>query len=326
MARVHTIVKQILGSGLTIYDSLSNTPSLIFPTDELEFILNSTLKGLLLNQPIRTRSKVLKSAVCMALGYPVPTRFRKTKPQFLGQNFDTYVQKANNLQIWNEQVSSSRRYVIIRVNDEEVVTKVKVVTGNVIAAYDTTGTLTHKYQAKSKLPVTVSTLLVSSDTEPVRTDYSHSLAPSFLLINLLFAKLRQLEGKVIRNPGITQERNRGGVLHETIATLLGLSNSTDNGQFPDIIEQLLEIKLQTSSTIDLGLVCPNSIEPILGIPMFRHCDVRYAVVYGVLVESGIRLEHVVLTTGESFFNFFQMFGGLIKSSKLQIPLPSHFFD
>ena len=60
--------------------------------------------------------------------------------------------------------------------------------------------------------------------------------------------------------------------------------------------------------------------------MFRHCDVRYAVVYGMLVNSGVRLEHVVLTTGESFFSFFQMFGGLTKNSKYQIPLPSHFFD
>ena len=118
MASVPLIVKQISVSGLTIYDPLLHAPSLFVPTEQLEVILNSSLKGLLLNQPIRTRSKVLKTAVCTALGYPVPTSFRKTQPRFPGQNFDTYVQKANNLQIWNEEVSSSRRYVIIRVNNE----------------------------------------------------------------------------------------------------------------------------------------------------------------------------------------------------------------
>ena len=94
--------------------------------------------------------------VFLMLGYPVPKTFKKVQPRFPGQNFDTYVQKSNNLQIWNEEVSASRRYVIIRVNDMDIVTKVRVVTGDVIAAFDTTGTLTHKYQAKARKPPTQS--------------------------------------------------------------------------------------------------------------------------------------------------------------------------
>ena len=41
---------------------------------------------------------------------------------------------------------------------------------------------------------------------------------------------------------------------------LGYSRYEDKGQFPDIRHQLLEVKLQTSPTIDLGLVLPSSTE------------------------------------------------------------------
>jgi len=137
-----SIVRAIAASGLSIYDPLTSRPNLYLKTRHLERILNDALVGLDLDYPIRTRSKVLKQAVCQALGYPVPKSFRKTKPRFPGQNFDTYVQKANNLQVWNEEVSASRRYVLIRVDARHVVTKVRVVTGRVIAKYDATGTLT----------------------------------------------------------------------------------------------------------------------------------------------------------------------------------------
>ncbi len=133
------VVKAISSSGLTIYDSLETRPGLYIETPALERILNRALVGLDLNYPIRTRSKVLKTNVCRALGYPVPKTFRRIQPRFPAQNFDTYVQKSNNLQIWNEEVASSRRYVLIRVDDDQVVTRVKVVTGDVIAKLDPTG-------------------------------------------------------------------------------------------------------------------------------------------------------------------------------------------
>jgi hypothetical protein len=285
--------------------------------------------GLVLNQPLRTRSKVLKSKVCSVLGYPIPASFKKTQPRFPGQNFDTYVQKANNLQIWNEEVSSSRRYVLIRVDEKDVVTKVRVVTGEVIAALDTTGTLTHKYQAKAKTAPTVSRLVSASDTMNTKEKLITAQPPEwpgFLPIADLYSKLVALARTTIINPGITQERNRGGSLHEAVCKILGRLGWEDNGQFPDVKDQLLEVKLQTAPTIDLGLVCPDSTEPIDDLPSFRHCDVRYAVFYGSLVESGVQLNHLVLSTGADFFSYFTQFGGLVQNKKYQIPLPSTFFS
>src|SRR5437868_5384972 len=123
------LVSAIRASGLTIYDSLQSRLDLFLNDEDLERILNKALYGLVLNQPLRTRSKVLKSKVCEVLGYPSPSSFKRTRPRFPGQNFDTYVQKSNNLQIWNEEVSPSRRDVLIRVDENDKVCKVRVVTG-----------------------------------------------------------------------------------------------------------------------------------------------------------------------------------------------------
>jgi len=143
-------VDAIRRSGLTIYDAVEiGDPDLWIPTPELEELLHVALRGIsLAGLPLRTRSKVVKEHVCQALGYPVPPSFKKSQPRFFGQNFDTYVQKSNNLQVWNEDLASTRRYVIIRVNDRDEICRVKVVTGDTLSLLDTTGTLTQKYQAR----------------------------------------------------------------------------------------------------------------------------------------------------------------------------------
>src|SRR5216683_491114 len=135
---------ELAKSGRTIYDLLHDSPEHFLPSPDLESILQAGLLGLDLNYPLRTRSKVLKSKICEILGYPVPSSFKRSKPRFPGQDFDTYVQKSNNLQIWNEEITPTRRYVIIRVDDASKVIGVRVVTGEILAKLDTTGTLTKK--------------------------------------------------------------------------------------------------------------------------------------------------------------------------------------
>jgi hypothetical protein len=322
------LVSAIRASGLTIYAPLQNRLELFLSDEHLERILNSGLRGLVLDQPLRTRSKVLKSKVCAALGYPVPASFKKTQPRFPGQNFDTYVQKSNNLQIWNEEVSPSRRYVLIRVDENDKVTKVRVVTGPIIAAYDTTGTLTQKFQACRQPPVTASKLVSTEDADNVKQRLITASPPEwigFLPIQQVYTTLLKLVGKTFADPGRDQERNRGGFLHDAVCKCLEGPTWADNGQFPDIKEQMLEVKLQTSPTIDLGLVCPDSTEPIVDMPEFRHCDVRYAVFYASIEGGNVCLNHVVLSTGADFFSFFTRFGGLVTNKKLQIPLPRDFF-
>ncbi len=340
------LVRAIRDSGLSIYDSVKiGDPQLWIPTPKLQTILDKGLRGILLaGLPLRTRSKVVKESVCRVLGYPVPTSFQRTRPRFPGQGFDIYVQKSNNLQIFNEELSATRRYVMIRVSAEDLITRVKVVTGDTLALLDTTGTLTKKYQARCKPGDQRTELIVTIDTDvlagfvsrkamlaaPIVAPVRYPEKGGLLSIAELFNRLEKIVGKSFANAGSDQERNRGAALHKLVCAALGYSSYQDDGRFPDVRHQLLEVKLQTSPTIDLGLVCPNSIEP-LDVPMIsgtqiRHCDVRYAVFYAVVEKEVVTVTHFFLTTGQAFFSRFPQVQGKVLNSKLQIPLRANFFD
>lgn len=127
-------VQDIRDSGITIYSMIVIFPDdgLFIPNDVLQNLLNRHLIGSSLDgyKP-RTRKKILKSEICKVLGYPIPEKFsRKIKPDFPGQDFDVYAQKQLNVQIWNEEISLNRRYVFVRIGDEDTVTSVKVINGD----------------------------------------------------------------------------------------------------------------------------------------------------------------------------------------------------
>lgn len=337
-------VEAIRASGLSIFDLLEKDSPQFVPNKELEKILDAGLYGFsTAGMPLRTRSKVVKSEVCKVLGYPIPKSFRKCKPhaRFPGQNFDTYVQASDNLQIWNEELKPRRRYVLIAVGEDGRVTKVKVVTGAMLAKLDTTGTLTQKYQARfipgEKTRELVSStdsahllpLIGSGDSFPTGKPTDDPVRGSVLPIQAVFGRLSSLVGSSFANVGHHQERNRGAELHRMVCKLLGYPNYADDGQFPDVRHQLLEVKLQTSPTIDLGLVEPVSTESLdlndLPEGTVRHCDVRYAIFGASSANGQLTLTSLLLTTGADFFKRFPRFEGKILNKKIQIPLPRGFF-
>jgi predicted DNA binding CopG/RHH family protein len=336
-------LKNISQSGYSIYDGIEiGDPKLWIPSTELEAILDISLRGIkLTGLPLRSRSKVVKEYVCSALGYPAPKSFQKTQPRFPGQNLDTYVQKSNNLQVWNEELDPTRRYVLIRLSSDDEITRVKVVTGADLALLDTTGTLTQKYQARLIPGEQQGELISNSDTKVIQplvdphaaldglSPIDHPVAAGILPVNVLFDRLSQLIGAKFPDSGYDQERNRGAALHSIVCRALGYSSYRDDGRFPDVRNQLLEVKLQTSPTIDLGLICPDSTAP-LDIPklqglQIRHCDVRYALFYAQTDGEMVTITHFFLTTGEMFFQRFPQFRGKVLNKKLQIPLPADFF-
>lgn len=337
-------VNAIKQSGLSIYDPIEvGDPNLWIPASELEALLDRSLEGVsFAGLPIRTRSKVAKEQVARALGYPVPSSFAKTQPRFVGQRFDTYVQKSNNLQVWNEELDPSRRYVLIRVNEADTITRVKVVGGESLALLDTTGTLTQKYQARLIPGEAAAELISAQDTERLaplvkssvdlsaQNPIANPMEEHLLSIQQIFEHLTTLLGEQFPDPGHDQERNRGADLHRLVCEALGYKNYADDGQFPDVKHQLLEVKLQTSPTIDLGLVQPSSDELLdisqLQGTQIRHCDVRYALFYAGTDGETVTLTNFYLTTGEDFFSRFPQFQGKVLNKKLQIPLPGDFFD
>src|SRR5439155_10813430 len=92
-------------------------------------------------------------------------RFKRTRPRFPGQDIDTHVQAANNLQVWNDKITTTRRYVLIRPGADGIVTRVKVVSGADLALLDRTRTLTQKYQARIVQGKARAELVSESDTE-----------------------------------------------------------------------------------------------------------------------------------------------------------------
>jgi len=163
-------------------------------------------------------------------------------------------------------------------------------------------------------------------TAPVNPPSAGKLLP----IAVIFERLEKLIGQSFPDAGYDQDRKRGAEIHAQVCRALGYNNYQDDGQFPDVRHQLLEVKLQTSPTIDLGLVTPDSNEPLdipqLGGKQIRHCDVRYAIFCGATKGKQLTLTNLYMITGEAFFSRFPRFGGKVLNKKLQIPLPADFFD
>lgn len=332
----------ISGQDLSIYAEVAT--DLFFPDEELETLLAESLSGRVLGGPIRTRSKLAKQLVAEALGYGTPASFRKTKPRFPGQDLDVHVQQDDNLQIWNQEVSPERRYVLIRPDADDVVQNVRVVRGQQVARWDKTGTLTSKYQAKRTAGKSGSALISDADTDTFENAFNPAPVESGLLLDAsssdpptpglvmpivqVFEKLTALIGARLDVTGPGQDRVRGELLQERVSDLLGIGEYANFGRWPDIVNQALEVKLQTSPTIDLGLILPTDTAPARALGSdIRHCDARYLVAYGEMLSSGeVEVQSIVLCTGADFFDEFVQFGGLVKNSKRQIRLPSDLFQ
>ena len=85
------------------------------------------------------------------------------------------------------------------------------------------------------------------------------------------------------------------------ACSLGIAFTKTMGGFPMSGTSFLEVKLQTSPTIDLGLILPNSMETI-DLPQnagqqIRYCDTRYALFCAKIDEGRVALTHLLVTTG-----------------------------
>ena len=332
-------------ANVDIYQRLvPGLPELFFPDYVLEALLADRLLGKIISGPIRSGSKLAKELVAVALGYSAPGSFTKTQPRFPGQDLDVHVQTNDNLQIWNQDVSPERRYVLLRPSTDGTVQAVRVVRGQRVAQWDKTGTLTSKYQARRAEGIIGSKSVSAADTDilvqeldpadvssAVLASMGSSQAPGrgkVLSIIALYDRLLGLVGHKLPAVGAEQDRARGELLQKVVCRHLGLRSHENYAQWPDIVSQALEVKLQTSPTIDLGLVLPTDTGPAYALgPLIRHCDARYLVAYGEPGDRGeTTITAVVVTTGMDFFTEFRQFGGLVRNYKRQIKLPMGLFE
>ena len=316
----------------------------LLSADELKNILERKLLGKsYYGLPLRTRSRVVKEDICIALEYLIPRSFKKTKPKFICQNFDVYMQKSNNMQIWNDEIDVNRRYVILRLDENDAVDKIVVITGSELIKLDTTGKLTIKYQALLKPSDQKTELVNKFDTEYLipklaqgdfeitsQSPIDQPVIGELLSVEEIYNKTKKLVGVSFDNEGIIQERNRAYTFHKLVCECLGYKTNTDNGQFPDILNQLLEVKLQTSQTVDLGAQSPDSDLIIVNLAEVLEeitpRDIRYILGYAEIIDEKVIIQNIYVLSGAYFYSRIPQMLGKKVNSKIQIPLPNRLFE
>jgi len=120
-------------------------------------------------------------------------------------------------------------------------------------------------------------------------------------------------------------KNRGQFLERMVLKLLQYDIKDDDvlyGAYPDIPNQLLEIKIQDTQTVDLGKYSPQFEEIIYEDLNLTTFDIRYLIAL-TNPDSGI-IEAVILCPGEKLGESFTYVSD--KSYKCQRSIPMAFFD
>ncbi|AWH85397.1 nuclease [Flavobacterium album] len=120
-------------------------------------------------------------------------------------------------------------------------------------------------------------------------------------------------------------KNRGQALEKKVLELLGYEIKESDllyGAFPDIRNQLLEVKVQDSPTVDLGKFSPEKEEIVIDESRLTTFDVRYLIAL-TNRETEI-IEGIILAPGEKLGELFSYVSA--ESYKCQRTIPMAFFD
>lgn len=282
---------------------------------------------------------------------------KKGVPRMLLILLDSYIVTTGNsynLQVWNRIPTSDNvliqyengqiitckdiRYALVKVNTTtQVIDSVILMTAEKIKAqFGEFGVPTIKHQliipeGKRKEIIQGALLIPCRDTIKMqylcKTEY---LAPNRALrdfdmsnlwsIHILKERLQALIGKRLI---AADTKTRGQLLERMVANLLGYSEE-DNlvGGYPDLPNQLLEIKLQESPTIDLGAHSPQIKETICRESNITTQDIRYLIALTNPKDSTI--EGIILTSGGELGNHFSYVPS--KNYKCQRSIPMDFFE
>ena len=118
-------------------------------------------------------------------------------------------------------------------------------------------------------------------------------------------------------------KNRGQTLEKIVAQLLGYTIADEllAGGYPDIMNQLLEVKIQDSATVDLGLYSPQFEETLLKVPTITTRDVRYLI--ALMDSDASRIAGLIICSGDALGQHFTYVTD--ESYKCQRSIPMEFF-
>ncbi|KAF5036072.1 hypothetical protein DSECCO2_578890 [anaerobic digester metagenome] len=255
---------------------------------------------------------------------------------------------------WNSSIKfSDCRYIIVMHNKEGKIGKTFIKEGFELSKWDTTGTKTIKWQANAPNGLRSSSKLICGSIDPIFDQIKNiktlqekrgvikdldknpqnpliKQSPNYnylLTLNELCELISPLQNITFDNLGSGQERVIGQILEKKITEVLGYNyyTRTDTGSFPDLLNQLLEIKFQYSGTIDLGKSLPTDPKPIdfswndLGI---SNQEIRYCIFLTDLKDDQFITESILIVSGKEFPNYCNICAGT--NFKIQLPIPKSY--
>ncbi|WP_025733951.1 hypothetical protein [Carnimonas nigrificans] len=241
----------------------------------------------------------------------------KGVPKILLEYLDTYIVTTGtsyNLQVWNRNpniesvqvqyndgsklLANEVRFVFVKIDPEQkVVSGIAVLTPNyIVEKYGKFGKPTVKSQmiisstARQNVLAQPGSILFYDDEIQIGasgnqknlSQYNIHQDPSpESLLPLSTIKEIVLEKLMGQHIPPASTKTRGQTLEGMVARALGYIVSQGDllaGGLPDIKNQALEVKLQDSPTVDLGLYSPEFEEPIKGCESFTTQNIRYLIV------------------------------------------------
>lgn len=295
-------------------------------------------------------------------GYEIVPPKKKGIPKIVREFIDTYIVTSGssyNLQVWN-RIPASQTLLIkyesgesLKCNDVRfVMTKVDIETNKVSSVIIATPdyivekfgifgkpTIKHQLLISSKIRKSIydseSKIMFFKDSKKLSYLIRHDFEPpkdnmveeaksnEILAIELI--KSMVAEKLIGYKLAADSTKNRGQSLERKVLELLGYEPTNSDllyGAFPDIPNQLLEVKVQDTQTVDLGKFSPEKEEIInddLNITTF---DIRYLI--ALTNPKTEIIEGIILSPGEKLGEVFSYVSD--QSYKCQRSIPMEFFD
>ncbi|GAB2616266.1 type II restriction endonuclease [Emticicia sediminis] len=286
----------------------------------------------------------------------------KGVPKITREFIDTYIVTSGdsyNLQVWNRLPASNTllikydsgeslkctdvRFVFVRIDlEKSIIASVVVLTAGYIEKhFGRFGKPTIKHQllisskARKSIFESPDKVLSFPDSKKLSYSITHDYVPpkSGMVeepdIKELYsiALLKEMVAKKLigRKLDAAATKNRGQALERMVLELLGYiikENELLYGAFPDIRNQLLEVKVQDSPTVDLGRFSPEREEFVIEEKNLTTFDVRYLI--ALTNPKTEIIEGIILTPGERLGDIFSYVSS--ESYKCQRNIPMSFFE
>ena len=310
----------------------------------------------------RTFARFPLPTPCPQSSYSIIPPREKGVPRILLEYVDTYIVttgNAYNLQVWNRNPASNSiqveynsgetlssrdvRFVFLRIDPQtQTISSILVLTPDYIESrFGRFGKPTIKHQIIISSKVRDKALtqnppgIFCSDTSALSqyVTEKYAIPTSSMSDKPIFGQLFSLnllremlvEGLIGEPLDQMATKNRGQALERLVACLLGYKISDAElleGDFPDIPNQALEVKVQDSPTVDLGRFSPQFEECVPSCPGLTTLDVRYLIAL-TDAETSI-IQGIILCPGEKLGEHFSYVSDT--SFKCQRSIPMSFFD